>query len=102
MSLQELLFPKNGRLFFLESAANAIGKTMRFENTEELKITAVFDNIPANSSLQFDFLRTWTDFVKQNDWVHNWGNTDPQTFIQLKSHADAAKVQRSGNKRFYL
>ncbi len=79
--------------YFFGSAANAIGKTMRFENTEELKITAVFDNIPANSSLQFDFLRTWTDFVKQNDWVHNWGNTDPQTFIQLKSHADAAKVQ---------
>jgi putative ABC transport system permease protein len=79
--------------YFFGSAANAIGKTMRFENTEELKITAVFDNIQANSSLQFDFLRTWTDFVKQNDWVHNWGNTDPQTFIQLKPHADAAKVQ---------
>ena len=56
-------------------------------------MTAVFDNVPANSSQQFDFLRTWNDFVKQNDWVHNWGNTDPQTFIQLKPGADAAKVQ---------
>ncbi|MEP6682080.1 MAG: ABC transporter permease, partial [Parafilimonas sp.] len=79
--------------YFFGSAANAINKTIRFDNNENLKVTAVFDNIPANSSQQFDFLRTWADFVKQNNWVHNWGNTDPQTFIQLKPGADAAKVQ---------
>ena len=86
---------KNMADYFFGSAANAIGQSMRFENAEELKVTAVFDNIPANSSQQFDFLRTWGDFVKLNKWVHNWGNTDPQTFIQLKPGADAAKVQAS-------
>ncbi len=79
--------------YFFGNAANAINKTIRFDNNEDLKITAVFDDVPANSSQQFDFLRTWSDFVKQNDWVHNWGDTDPQTFIQLKPGADAAKVQ---------
>ena len=79
--------------YFFGSADQAINKMIRFENAENLKVTAVFDNIPANSSQQFDFLRTWTDFVKQNDWVHHWGNTDPQTFIQLRPDADAAKVQ---------
>ena len=58
-----------------------------------LIVTAVFENIPVNSSQQFDFLRTWTDFVKQNDWVHNWGNTSPQTFIHLRKDADPAKVE---------
>lgn len=79
--------------YFFGDVENAIGKIIRFENSEELKVTAVFDNVGANSSLQFDFLRTWNDFVKQNDWVHNWGNTDPQTFIQLMPDADATKVQ---------
>ncbi len=79
--------------YFFGNAENAMNKTIRFENNEDLKVTAVFDNVPANSSQQFDFLRTWGDFIKQNDWVHNWGNTDPQTFIQLKPGADAAKVQ---------
>lgn len=79
--------------YFFNNAENAINKTIRFENNEDLKVTAVFDNVPANSSQQFDFLRTWSDFVKQNDWVHNWGNTDPQTFIQLKPGADAAKAE---------
>src|SRR6476620_3137364 len=79
--------------YFFGNAANAINKTIQFENKENLKVTAVFDNVPANSSQQFDFVRTWNDFIKQNDWVHNWGDTDPQTFIQLKPGADAAKVQ---------
>jgi len=79
--------------YFFGSAANAIGKSIRFENQEELKVTAVFESIPSSSSQQFDFLRTWNDFVKQNEWVHNWGNTDPQTYIQLKPGADAAGVE---------
>ncbi|MBE7171310.1 MAG: ABC transporter permease [Williamsia sp.] len=78
--------------YFFGNADNAILQTIRFENREDLKVTAVFNNVPANSSLQFDFLRTWSDFVQKNQWVHNWGNTDPQTFIQLRGHADAAKV----------
>ena len=79
--------------YFFGSAEKAINQTIRFENEEDLKITAVFENVPLNSSLQFDFLRTWNDFVKQNDWVHNWGNTDPQTFIQLKPGANATKLE---------
>ncbi|MGN6353299.1 MAG: ABC transporter permease [Parafilimonas sp.] len=84
---------KNMAEYFFGNASNAINKIIRFDNKEDLKITAVFDDVPANSSQQFDFLRTWGDFVKQNNWVHNWGNTSPQTFIQLKPGADAAKVQ---------
>jgi ABC-type antimicrobial peptide transport system permease subunit len=84
---------KNMAEYFFGNASNAINKIIRFDNKEDLKITAVFDDVPARSSLQFDFLRTWGDFVKQNNWVHNWGNTSPQTFIQLKPGADAAKVQ---------
>jgi putative ABC transport system permease protein len=78
---------------FFGSAEKAFGQLIRFENKDELKITAVFENIPANSSQQFDFLRTWDDFVKDNDWVHNWGNTDPSTYIQLRRDADPLKVE---------
>ncbi|HWJ28084.1 MAG TPA: ABC transporter permease, partial [Flavisolibacter sp.] len=78
---------------FFGSPANAIGKTMRFENKEDLEVTAVFENVPANSSLQFDFLRSWMAFVQQNDWVHNWGNTSPATFVQLRTDANPEKVE---------
>jgi ABC-type antimicrobial peptide transport system permease subunit len=78
---------------FFGSPEKAIGKTIQFENKENLKVTAVFKNVPANSSLHFDFLRSWADFVKQNNWVNNWGNTDPQTFVQLRKDAEPAKVE---------
>jgi len=80
--------------FFFESPVKAMGKTIRFENKEDLQVTAVFENIPANSSQQFDFLRSWIDFVKQNAWVHNWGNTSPSSFIQLRTDATIVKVDR--------
>ena len=47
---------KMAELFF-QSAVNAIGKTIRFENKEDLLITAVFENSPANSSQKFDFFK---------------------------------------------
>lgn len=79
--------------YFFESVDEAIGKTIRFENKEDLQVTAVFEDLPANSSQQFDFVRSWTDFIKQNNWVNNWGNTSPATFVQLRKEADPLKVE---------
>lgn len=78
---------------FFGNARNAIGKTIRFENKEDLQVTAVFENVSVHSSLQFDFLRGWTDFVNQNAWVNHWGNTSPTTFVQLRADADHQHVE---------
>ncbi|HEX5026867.1 MAG TPA: ABC transporter permease, partial [Agriterribacter sp.] len=78
---------------FFGNPEKAIGQTIIFENKETLKVTAVFENIPPNSSQQFDFLRSWTDFIQQNKWVNNWGNTSPLTFVQLQKNADPVKVE---------
>jgi ABC-type antimicrobial peptide transport system permease subunit len=79
---------------FFGSPERAIGKTIRFENRENLQVTAVFENVPVNSSQQFDFLRNWHDFIKENDWAFHWGNTDPVTFVQLRVNADPIKVEK--------
>jgi len=80
--------------YFFGSAENAMGKTIRYENSENFPVTAVFENIPANSSQRFDFLRSWIAFEKENDsWIHHWGNTDPMTFVQLRADADPVKVE---------
>ncbi|HLI92427.1 MAG TPA: FtsX-like permease family protein, partial [Puia sp.] len=79
--------------YFFGSPQEAVGKALTFDNREALLVSAVFGDVPANSSLQFDFLRSWTDFVKQNDWVNNWGNTDPETFVQLRPGTDPAHLE---------
>src|SRR5882762_8579973 len=50
--------------YFFGSPEKAIGKAIRYENSDNLLVTAVFENIPANSSQQFDFLRSWLAFEK--------------------------------------
>src|ERR1700722_7540532 len=84
---------KMANLFFGSPGA-AMGKTIRYENSDNFRVSAVFEALPANSSQQFDFLRSWIAFEKENDdWIHNWGNTDAPTFIQLRPDADLTKVR---------
>jgi putative ABC transport system permease protein len=79
---------------FFGSPEAAMGKTIRYENSDNFRVSAVFEDLPANSSQQFDFLRSWIAFEKENDdWIHNWGNTDAPTFIQLRPDANLAKVR---------
>ena len=84
---------KMANLFFGSPEA-AMGKTIRYENSENFWVSAVFEDLPANSSQQFDFLRSWIAFEKENeDWINNWGNSDAPTFVQLRRDADPEKVR---------
>jgi putative ABC transport system permease protein len=84
---------KMANLFFGSPEA-AMGRSIRYENSDNFRVSAVFEDLPANSSQQFDFLRSWIAFEKENDdWIHNWGNTDAPTFIQLHPDANLAKVR---------
>ncbi|MDB5013141.1 MAG: FtsX-like permease family protein [Daejeonella sp.] len=78
---------------FFGGAEKAMGKTILYENKENLKVTAVFENLTSKSSQQFDFLRSWVAFVKENNWVNNWGNTSPSTMVQLRQDADPIVVE---------
>ena len=78
---------------FFGSPEKAIGKPIRFEDRKDLTVTAVFENLPSNSSHQFDFLRTWIDYIKENPWVHNWSNASPVTLVQLRADANPPRVE---------
>lgn len=78
-----------------ESAAKAlfgdddpIGKIVRLNNQDELKVTGVLKNVPSNSSFQFEALFPWK-LYETRDWVRrnkeNWGNYSFQVFVELNS-----------------
>jgi ABC-type antimicrobial peptide transport system permease subunit len=77
---------------FFGSPAAALGKTIRYNNSEDFKITAVF-YIPANASQKFDFALNWDHQVKSIGWLNLWIYRSPKTFIELKPGADLTKVQ---------
>ena len=79
---------------FFGSPENAIGKTIRYENKRDLKITAVFDDLPSNSTMQFDYLLTWQTFLEGNNWAKDWTNNGPPAYIVLREGTDARAFEK--------
>ncbi len=73
---------------FFGSPAEAIGKMIRYQNNKDLKITAVFDNVPQNSSAQFDYILNWQSFLEGNSWAKDWTNNGPPCYIMLREGTD--------------
>ena len=72
---------------FFGSPAAALGQTLRYDNKTDLKITAVFADLPGNVSEHFDFLVNWDFMIKEYDWLKPWDNNDPETDILLYPNA---------------
>lgn len=79
---------KMASLFFA-SPQDAIGKTIRFENQLDFVVSAVFKDVPDNSTLKFDYLINWEVCKTRNV---AFAANDWQTFIKINSGADAALV----------
>ncbi len=72
---------------------NPIGKIFRVSEELDVKVTGVFQNVPANSSLQFDFVLPFSTYEKARPWMDgNWENAGSQTFMKLYENASAAEV----------
>jgi ABC-type lipoprotein release transport system permease subunit len=74
---------------YFGGAGTAIGKFIKIDHRDNYRVTAVFENLPAQSSLRYDFLLSWDDFVKRNDWARGWGSPNPWAFVQLRANTDA-------------
>jgi ABC-type antimicrobial peptide transport system permease subunit len=79
---------------FFGSPAKAIGKTIRYQNNKDLKITAVFENVPKNSTAQFDYILNWQSFLERNSWAKDWTNNGPATYIVLREGANSKAFEK--------
>ena len=73
---------------FFGSPSEALGQTLRFANKKDLKVSAVFENVPAHSSRKFDFILNWQTFYEEQTWAKEWGNNAPATHIVLRDGTD--------------
>ncbi len=76
------------------SSQNAMDKSVSytfFGKDQVAKISGVFKNVPANSTLKFDYVFTKTKLL-EDIWTNGkeWYNTGPETYVLLKPNADAA------------
>ncbi|MEA5402323.1 ABC transporter permease [Arcicella sp. DC2W] len=90
--LNSLAISRKMAEIFFGSPEVAIGKTIRFDNRNDLIVTAVFENLPQNSTLKFDCLRSWDAYLVDNSWAKDWGSTDPLTFFMIRPDANPELV----------
>lgn len=79
---------------FFGSPDLAIGKTIRYENRKDFKVTAVYENLPGEASEKFDYLINWHAFLEDNSWAKEWGNNGPRTLLMLKSGTNPAAFEQ--------
>ncbi len=70
----------------------AMGKIIRVEDEYLMKVTAILEDLPGNSSFEFEYLMPWKHRVATQQWIRdnltNWGNYSFQIFVEL---VDASK-----------
>jgi len=70
----------------------AIGKNILLENTMNLTVSAVFEDLPNITSTRFEYLLNWQKFFDENGWAKDWENAGPLTFIMLRPGAEPVLV----------
>lgn len=79
---------------------NVIGETFSIDKKTEYQITGVFEDIPANSHLKFDFLLPWSSLLNTigKDYDEAWGHTGSYTYLKVKPNTDPNTLQSKFDK----
>ncbi|WP_315815884.1 ABC transporter permease [Paraflavitalea speifideaquila] len=70
----------------------AMGRSIKLENTEVLKVTAILENLPPNTDMPFQILVSFKTFKTENinDWVSIY--SDHNCFIVLPASYPASRL----------
>ena len=69
-----------------------MGKTIRVDGKTDVIVTGVLKEINPSSSLDFEFLMSFDQWLKDNAWAKEWGNNGPRCAVMLAKNADVDKV----------
>lgn len=73
---------------------SAVGKSIDIDDGGTYTITGVFSDISNNSTLQFNFVLPFEEYLQQNEWAADWANNSAQTIVMLRPEADVKSVDR--------
>ncbi|WP_276485375.1 ABC transporter permease [Paraflavitalea pollutisoli] len=90
-----LLSQSAARAFFGD--ADPLNQLMKIDNREGVKVTGVYEDLPANATLtNLKFIAPFDLYVQTNPWiknnVHNWSVNPVQAYVQLQDGVDMDKA----------
>ena len=69
-----------------------LGSMINVDHRVNAKLTAVFEDVPANSSIQFEFVIPVEEVIRRSDWLERWDNNALHLFACLGEGVDPAVV----------
>lgn len=90
----------------LFGSTDVLNKTVRYQNRNDLKVTGVIKNLPANVSFRFDYLMSWSFYESINDYVKkpSWGDFNFPVMARVNDPANIelinAKVKKLFNENY--
>jgi len=78
---------------------NALNQTIKFDNSDELKVSGIIKDVPEQSFLEFDYVLPFSYYEKTNSWVRNgkesWDNNSFQMYALLEDGTPKEEVDQS-------
>ncbi len=82
---------------FFGSAASAMGKVFKVDQKDSYVVSGVVKDLPANSTMQFEWIAPFEIYAKTRDWLTRWGAYSTTTYVELAPNANVAAI----NKQLY-
>jgi putative ABC transport system permease protein len=78
---------------------NALNQTIKFDNSDELKVSGIIKDVPQHSFLEFDYVLPFSYYEKTNSWVRyskdSWDNNSFQMYALLEEGTPKEEVDQS-------
>ncbi|NND33693.1 MAG: FtsX-like permease family protein [Saprospiraceae bacterium] len=81
------------------SVEAAFEQIFEYEHEDQFKVSGIFQDLPPNSTHQFDVLLPYSKYLAENEgWLRSWGSNSPPTIVTLVegSNPDAVNTKISG------
>jgi predicted permease len=80
---------------FFDPGTNVIGKSIKLDNKQDYVIAGVVKDLPANSTLQMDWIAPFQIHFNQNkERLLKWGSNSIATYLELSPQADRSRVDQ--------
>ena len=92
--IHSLVISEKMAVKFFGNDVNVVGKSLKVDNKDDFIITGVVKDIPKNSTIQFDWIAPFQNYLDHNDWLKEWGNNGIQTFVELSPVSSPTTVNK--------
>jgi ABC-type antimicrobial peptide transport system permease subunit len=89
-----IVISKQLALKLFHTTENVVGRTIEWQHEKQYQVSGVFDDMPVNSSVKYDYILPFEVYLETYSFLRSWGNIDPSTYVVLKRGTDVDQFNK--------